>query len=315
MDNFTDSDQTINSGVYPPKPILVTKKQNALTRSIISLLLYALMFYFIFDQNIVYIAAILLVIIIHEMGHFLFMKLFNYSNVKIFIVPLLGAFTSGKKQQVSQAQLSLIILAGPLPGIIIGCVLYFINKNIQSDTLKMLSNSFLLINLLNCLPFYPLDGGRLVEILFFKENHIIRLVFGIISVICLLFLFLYFKSLIMLIVPVFIAIEIYNEIKYQKIRDYLRAEKINYRTDYETMPDKDFWLIRDCLIMSFPKKYLGIQPGIYQYTIADSLFIQHVSAVLQVNLKSDLNIFMRIIILLAYISALIGPIILIGLKL
>jgi len=162
VDDFTDSDQSINSGVYPPKPILVTKKQNALTRSIISLLLYALMFYFIFDQNIVYIAAILLVIIIHEMGHFLFMKLFNYSNVKIFIVPLLGAFTTGKKQQVSQAQLSLIILAGPLPGIIIGCVLYFLNKDIQSETLKMLSNSFLLINLLNCLPFYPLDGGRLI---------------------------------------------------------------------------------------------------------------------------------------------------------
>jgi hypothetical protein len=104
---------------FPPKPILIEKNQNAITRSLISLLIYALLFYFLFDQNLVYIAAILLVIIVHEMGHFLFMKLFNYSNVKIFIVPLLGAFTTGKKQQVSQLQLCLIILGGPVPGVII----------------------------------------------------------------------------------------------------------------------------------------------------------------------------------------------------
>jgi Zn-dependent protease len=312
VDNFTDSDQTNNSGVYPPKPILVTKKQNALTRSIISLLLYALMFYFIFDQNIVYIAAILLVIIIHEMGHFLFMKLFNYSNVKIFIVPLIGAFTSGKKQQVSQAQLSLIILAGPIPGIIIGSVLFWINKDLQNETVKMLANTFLIINLLNCLPFYPLDGGRLIETLFFRENHIIRLVFGIISIICLAVMFLYMNSLVMIIVPVLIGLEIYNETKHQKIRDYLRQEKINYHIDYENLPNKDYWLIRDCLIMSFPKKYASVEPGKYDYSIAEPLLIQHVSAVLKVNLKLDLNIFMRLLILLFYIFIFIGPLILVG---
>ena len=102
--------------VYPPKPILAEKKENAATRSLISLALYAVLFYFLFDRNISYIAAVLLVIIIHEMGHFAFMKLFNYSNVRIFIIPLLGAFTSGKKQQVSQKQLSLIILGGPVFG-------------------------------------------------------------------------------------------------------------------------------------------------------------------------------------------------------
>ncbi len=116
------------SGGFPPKPVLAERSQNALVRSLISLFIYALLFYFLFDRNVVYIAAILVVIIIHEAGHFLFMKLFNYSNVKIFIVPLLGAFTTGKKQQVSQWQLSLIILAGPIPGIIIGCLLFWFNK-------------------------------------------------------------------------------------------------------------------------------------------------------------------------------------------
>jgi len=312
VDDFSDQEQQTSSSVFPPKPVLAQKSQNALVRSLISLFIYGLLFYFVFGQNLAYIAAILVVLIIHESGHFLFMKLFNYSNVKIFIVPLLGAFTSGKKQQVSQAQLSLIILAGPVPGIIIGSVLFWINKDLQNETVKMLANTFLIINLLNCLPFYPLDGGRLIETLFFRENHIIRLVFGIISIICLAVMFLYMNSLVMIIVPVLIGLEIYNETKHQKIRDYLYQEKINYHIDYENLPNKDYWLIRDCLIMSFPKKYATVEPGKYDYSIAEPLLIQHVTAVLQVNLKLDLNLIKRILILLFYIAVFIGPLILLG---
>ena len=303
-----------STGSFPQKPVLVEKKQNALTRSLISLFIYGLLFYFIFDQNIAYIAAILLVIIIHEMGHFAMMRLFQYSNVKIFIVPLLGAFTAGKKQQVSQWQLSLIILAGPLPGILIGTVLFLINKDLNNDTLKMLSASFLVINLLNCLPFYPLDGGKLIETLFFRENHTIRLVFGIISIIILFMLFIAAANFVMLIIPLIIGMELYNESKHQKIRDYLRQERINYHTDYESLPDKDYWLIRDCLIFSFPKKYLGTQPGRYEYSVAEALLVQHVNAVLQVNLKMDLPGIKRILVLLFYIAITIAPLILIFLN-
>jgi stage IV sporulation protein FB len=300
-----------SGGAYPPKPILAEKSQNALTRSLISLFIYALLFYFLFDRNIVYIAAILVVLIIHEMGHFLMMRLFNYSNVKIFIVPLLGAFTAGRKQQVSQWQLSLIILAGPLPGILIGCILFFLNKDIQHDTLTMLANSFLIINLLNCLPFYPLDGGRLVETLFFRENYIIRLVFSIISIIALLFLFLFMFNPILLIIPFMIALELYNEHKHQKIRDYLRQEKINYHADYANLPDKDYWLIRDCLILSFPKKYNSVIAGKHEYSLIEPVLVQHIISVLQVNLKQDLNPFKRILMLLFYIASFVTPIILV----
>lgn len=294
---------------YPPKPIVVERNQNAMRRSLISLFIYGLFFYFLFDQNLAYIAAILLVIIIHEMGHFLFMKLFHYSNVKIFIVPLLGAFTTGRKQQVSQFQLALIILAGPLPGILIGTFLFWLNLGMGNATLSMLANAFLIINLFNCLPFYPLDGGRLVETLFFRENHVIRLVFGIISMVALLILFVSVQSLIMLIIPAIIGIELYNENKYQKIRDYLRQERINYFSDYASLPDRAYWIIRDCLLFSFPKKYGGTRPGVYEYSVAEPLLIQHVSSVLQVNLRVDLNLWLRLLFLLFYILCFAAPIV------
>lgn len=309
--NQNSSEENPSQGIFPPKPVIAEKTQNAFVRSIISLFVYALLFYFIFNRNITYIAAILLVIIIHEMGHFLFMKLFNYSNVKIFIVPLLGAFTSGKKQQVSQWQLTLIILAGPVPGIIIGALLYWFNRDLHDETLTMLASCFLAINLLNCLPFHPLDGGRLVETLFFKENYVIRLVFGIISIIALAFIFIFIKSLLLVVIPVMIGLELFNESKHQKIREYLRQEKINYYTDYHNLPDKDYWLIRDCLIFSFPKKYTSLSAGRYEYTALEPIIVQQITAVLQVNLKQDLNIFKRILVLLFYIFLFVGPIVLV----
>lgn len=314
MDPFnpenTEQQQENYSGGFPPKPVLMERSQNALTRSLISLLVYAALFYFIFDQNITYIAAILLVIIVHELGHFTFMKLFHYSNVKIFIVPLLGAFTSGKKQQVSQWQLSLIILGGPVPGIIIGTLLYLYNRGLHNETITMLSNSFLIINLLNCLPFHPLDGGRLVETLFFKENYVIRLVFGIISMIALVVVCLVLQSFILLIIPVLIGLEIYNENKHQKIREYLKQEKINYHVEYADLTDKNYWLIRDCLIFSFPKKYAGLSAGVYQYSHVEALLVQHISSVLQINLKQDLNWLKRSLVLLFYILITLSPVIL-----
>lgn len=293
---------------------MLEKQQNALTRSLISLFVYALLFYFIFDRNLAYIASILVVIIIHEMGHFFFMKLFGYSNVKIFIIPLLGAFTTGKKQQVSQWQLSLIILGGPVPGILIGTALFLFNLDLQNDTLKMLSYSFLIINLLNCLPFYPLDGGKLVETLFFRENYTIRLVFGIISILVLFLIFIATSAFIMLIIPFIISMELYNEHKNQKIRNYLRQEKINYYVDYNSLPDKDYWLIRDCLIFSFPKKYVGLQPGRHEYSISEPLLMNHVNSVLQVNLKLDLRGLKRVLMLLFYIAVFVAPLVIIALN-
>ena len=80
-----------------PKPVLVQDKKNWVRKSIISLAIYAFLFYFIFNGDFSYIAAVLVVLLIHEFGHFFAMKAFNYSNVKLFVLPLLGAYVTGKK--------------------------------------------------------------------------------------------------------------------------------------------------------------------------------------------------------------------------
>lgn len=291
---------------FPPKPVPAEKQSGNLARSLTSLLIYAVLFYVIFDQNIAYIAAVLVVLLIHEFGHFFAMKLYNYQNIKLFIIPLLGAFVSGKKHEVSQKQMSIIILAGPVPGIIIGTLLYILNKEYPNDTLRMLANVFIFINVFNLLPVFPLDGGRLLENLFIRNNHGIRMVFTILSIIFLVLLITYAGNFIMVIIPAVMIFELMNERKNQKIRDYLDQEKIGYHIDYNDLPDKNYWQIRDCILFSFQKKYNGVQPGVYQYSIVESILMNHVMAVLRPDFKHDLGIAGKLFFLLMYLFFTIG---------
>jgi stage IV sporulation protein FB len=294
------------TNIFPPKPVVNETQRNNVTRSMFSLLLYGVLFYFLFDRNIAYIAALLVVLLIHEFGHFFAMKLYNYQNVKLFIVPLLGAFVSGKKQSVSQKQMSIIILAGPIPGIIIGTVLYVINKTNPNETLKMLANVFIFINIFNLLPIYPLDGGRLLENLFIKNNHGIRLVFTILSILFLISIIALSGNIIMVIIPAIMIFELINEVKNQKIRDYLDGERIEYHTEYTDLPDKNYWLIRDCILFSFQKKYNGVQPGHHQYSVIEPMLMTHVMKVLRPDFKNDLSVFEKVLFLLLYVFFLIG---------
>ncbi len=297
---------TEETNIFPPKPVVAEKPENNIRRSLFSLLIYAVLFYFLFDRNIAYIAALLVVLLIHEFGHFLAMKLYNYQNVKLFIVPLLGAFVSGKKQSVSQKQMSIIILAGPVPGIIAGAVLYIVNKSHPDEMLKMLANVFIFINVFNLLPVFPLDGGRLLENLFIKNNHGIRLVFTILSILFLVVIITLSGNLIMVIVPAIMVFELINEIKNQKIRDYLDGEKLQYHMEYHNLPDRNYWLIRDCILFSFQRKYGAVQPGQYQYSVIEPMLMQHVMKVLRTEFSNDLSVFQKVLFLLIYVFFIIG---------
>jgi len=109
------------------------------------------------------------------------------------------------------------------------------------------------------------------------------------------------------------GIELYNESKNQKIRNILKSEHINYQQEYSTLTNKEYWLIRDCILFAYPKKFAGLQPGVYQYTIIEPLIIQQVNTILQINMFNDLNVFKKILFLLLYLASFIVPLVLFGL--
>src|SRR5688500_19830208 len=121
--------------------------------SITSLAVYLALGYVLFRQWEI-LLLITAIVMIHEFGHFFAMKYFRYSDLGIFFIPLLGAYVSGTKREVSQKQSAIILLAGPLPGIILGIILYLADQNSSGMYLFDISVSriallLIILNLIN----------------------------------------------------------------------------------------------------------------------------------------------------------------------
>lgn len=294
---------------FPPKPIFVEDKKNWLRKSLINLAIYAFIFVVILNIELIYGAAIIIVLLVHETGHFLAMKAFKYYNPKLFTLPLLGTFNqSYKDNSITQSKMSIIILAGPIPGIIIGLLLLVCNSYYPNERLEMLGNIFVGLNFFNLLPFMPLDGGLLLENLFINHNYIIKLVFTILSIVLLLLFAIWFRYLFFLIIPISMVLELIIEFKNQRIRDYLNQEHINCVTTYGDLPDKNYWLIRDCILLSFNKRYSMVKAGDHQYTIIEGTLMKHVMSIIKSPITSDLKIIGKIVMLLVLLGFLILPV-------
>jgi Zn-dependent protease len=284
-----------------PKPVFIQDKKNWVRRSLISLAIYAVLFYMVFDQDIIYIAAVLVVLMIHELGHFFAMKVYRYNDVKLFVLPMLGAYVTGNKSKISQKQMCAVILAGPIPGIIIGFCLLLSTIYYPNERIEMLGNIFFVLNLFNLLPFVPLDGGRLLETLFVNQNYTIRVIFTVISIIMMTILAILSQSIILLILPAFMVFDLIMKVKNQKIKEYLDQEKINYVADYTDLPDTNYWIIRDGIILSFNKRYASVPAGVHKYSILEGSLMQHVISILEIPFIKDIKLLGKILMVMLYI--------------
>ncbi|MBF2063539.1 MAG: peptidase M50 [Calothrix sp. C42_A2020_038] len=135
-------------------------------------------------------AIFVLVIMLHEAGHVIAMKLCGYHDTSMLFLPFLGAVATAKeKYDTTLAQNVWVLLAGPLPGLILGIVLALIPSN-QSDLFWIKDSAWMLIglNLINLLPIYPLDGGKIANLLVFSRfaySDVLFKMFGLLVLGCL----------------------------------------------------------------------------------------------------------------------------------
>jgi Zn-dependent protease len=110
-------------------------------------------------------AAILVaVLLIHESGHALAMRVFGYRNMHMFFLPMLGAIVTGSAKNISAWKQAVILFAGPVPGLLAGIWLIDSHTAFDSHTVLRVGIIAFIVNLFNLLPITPLDGGRLVEV-------------------------------------------------------------------------------------------------------------------------------------------------------
>lgn len=79
---------------------------NILIKSVASLAIYLIAGYFFFPSYKI-LLLVTLVVLIHEMGHFLAMRFYGYNDLGVFFIPLLGAYVSGHKRKYLSSSLPL----------------------------------------------------------------------------------------------------------------------------------------------------------------------------------------------------------------
>ncbi|MCC7400899.1 MAG: hypothetical protein IT214_05395 [Chitinophagaceae bacterium] len=306
-----------NNFFYPPKlPADEPKSRTSiLIRSFTSLALYLIIGYFFFRNNWTLLLALTAIVVFHELGHFFAMKFYNYQDLGIFFIPLLGAYASGKKHEVSQLQSAIILLAGPLPGILVGIALYFAAPYISNDysqifLLNRIAWILVFLNLFNLLPVYPLDGGQLLNRLFLDGSHIISQVFIIISAGVMIWFALYgmqrpFYPL--LILPLFLLSRLITDVQFDKLTKKIEEEGIDLNTTYEELSNENYWKIRNVLIrLHAPFRNVPESPP-FEYSHKEEQIKNMMQNLLQRTLVQDISVTGKIIIVLIWAGSFAVP--------
>lgn len=127
-------------------------------------------------------AVFVAVLFVHELGHALAMRLVGYQDVNIFFIPFFGAMATGKPGKVLHPwQEALVLLAGPLPGLIAGAWLFNSSLAGSHPIVHQAGLLALTINGLNLLPISPLDGGRILDLVLFRRAPKLGMGFLILS--------------------------------------------------------------------------------------------------------------------------------------
>jgi Zn-dependent protease len=302
--------------VYPPKAEPEDKNGNVWVRSLTSLALYLLLGYYFFHANWALLLILTGIVIFHEMGHFLAMKLYDYKDLGIFFIPLLGAYASGTKKEVSQKQSAIILLAGPIPGIIVGIILFFLCDrqllhSVSFNTISLLlitSKLLIFLNILNLLPIYPLDGGQLLNRLFLDETKIVAKVFVIISALALGYFAIKLSFYPLLIFPAMMLLRLRTDSKFDQLTKLVEDRGISLEKTYEEITDKEYWAIRNILIENnyAPLKNINPAPP-YEYSVNEDRVVSAIESLLQRSVIQDLSVFGKIVIILLWVGGFAAP--------
>jgi Zn-dependent protease/tetratricopeptide (TPR) repeat protein len=148
------------------------------------------------------------VFLIHELGHLIGMKLFGYKDTQILFLPFLGAVTIGEKDDATPMQKLVIYLLGPVPGVIAGFICGYIYLITQKDIWYEIALVAILINYLNLLPILPLDGGRVVEAIFFSRFPRAQSIAYIVNICILFALYFFLKDNLLLFLAIIFSLSV-----------------------------------------------------------------------------------------------------------
>ena len=292
--------------LYPQKPLIEKVKiESNWGLTFFSLVLFVGTFLFLFKDQIRFVLFLILVLFIHEMGHFVFMKLFKYENVRMLFIPLMGAFVQGSKEKYSQKESFYVISAGPFPGIWIGSALLVFASVYQQEWMLELSFLFLFLNVINLFPIDPLDGGQLFKLYVNKKRDLFLMLFALFSSMLMIFVGWMIDSYIILAFGFLMGFKVRGFQRSHHLRKILDEKQIPYESTYDDLSNEHYAKIKEVLIEETPalKKFLSMSEE-----NNDEFLASHVNSALLAPVSKDAGKAMKITIICLWLLSLTFPV-------
>lgn len=292
--------------IYPQKPLIEKVKiESNWGLTFFSLVLFVGTFLFLFKDQLRFVLFLILVLFIHEIGHFVFMKIFNYENVRMLFIPLMGAFVQGSKEKYSQKESFFVISAGPFPGIWIGSVILIFASIYQQEWMLELSFLFLFLNVINLLPIDPLDGGQLFKLFVNKKRDVFLMLFALTSSLLMIFVGWMIESYIILAFGFLMGFKVRGFQRSYHLRKVLDEKQIRYESTYNELTNEEYAKIKEVLIEETPalKKLLSVSEE-----NNDDLLASHVNSALLAPVKKDAKLMLKSAIIFIWLLSLTLPV-------
>lgn len=200
---------------------------------------YVLMLLGLLSGYIKNVSIILIIVLIHELGHVFFFYLFNIDIESVVIYPFGGVSKINKKIHERIYKDIFISLGGILFQLLLFIIVYYLYNNgiIVSSTYDLFNTYNRSIILFNLIPIVPLDGSKLFFALFtiflsFRISYILMIIVGIIS----LLLFIIYNCVFKIndiVIYIFLIVNLYfvlRNFKYVMNKFYL--ERVMYDNYY-----------------------------------------------------------------------------------
>ncbi len=128
-----------------------------------TMLLSVAVYAFIFGWR--YAAGFVLLLLVHELGHYVAARQRGLDVGAPVFIPFVGAWIQLKDMPHDADTEACVGLGGPLAGTVASLACYFAARSSGSDLLLALSYAGFFINLFNLIPLSPFDGGRITAVL------------------------------------------------------------------------------------------------------------------------------------------------------
>lgn len=164
----------------------------------------------------------IIIIIVHEMGHFLtgyFLKL-KVKEISLFMFGGVTIFDEDLNLNIFKELL--VVVMGPVVQMLFYMIVYYLYTKgfVSVNTMKKVSTINLILLEFNLLPILPLDGAKILNnildlILSYDLAHKVSLV---VSFLALPLVFLFDNKLIIILVVISLLVRLYEEINWHKFR-------------------------------------------------------------------------------------------------